>query len=825
MADVADHHPELHRYCILLTRKESAPKQGKLNFTVLSVCELELPRSDDILFSLTGSELISYAQPWIFSHLFDRGHGSALFMAPQIRLYRPLVELLALLREPTNAILLPRSIGPSRSPSAGGLKELSGTGFYSSDVVAMRNSSDTHRVLEFCKRQAGVERWLDALPAWCDQVRILRHPGYSVTTGDLLERHIHRSCDGKMMVDHQKLAFINFSGLNPDDPQQLLRGSAARPSHGTFLDLAEQNARALRSLGSAWYSSQVSEFNRYSDGRIITAAERRRFRCDPDLRRACAGQPFACSKRLKLEPEHLARQGRVAASLSELSDQWRLQHLYAQLLGRPATAAELRTVQPWMASRLGMLRLLLTTGCSREARRTPGWQARLLAYMSRSPMAEGPLHDYALEPLIRVLAIAARLFPSLAYQPCVRRDEAVAPQPHPKQGNRHAAASDQPPGSGQTSTTINILGHFSREIGIGEAARSLASSCEQTGLAVTRIDVDRVLEESASNLSESLKGHDQPGPIDLFYFNADTTLAVGRHLRAIGRPSGYRIGCWAWEQSVLPQRFHESFAEIDEVWVPSRFVHEAIAPVAPVPVITIPPAVQFRPTPGIRRSDFGLPQDKCLVLVMYDFHSFQERKNPRAALAAFRAAKAAEPALALVIKTINAQHHPGERQKLEESLQDLTDVTFLDAALTRQQAWDLESCCDILLSLHRAEGFGLILAEMMFLGKPVVATGWSANMDFMNDSNSVPVAFRLEPLARPVGPYEAGIRWAEPDVDHAASALRQLARDSALAARLGQRAQETVRQLLAPDVVGRSVRQRLNIIQHWYPRAGARPGW
>ena len=208
---------------------------------------------------------------------------------------------------------------------------------------------------------------------------------------------------------------------------------------------------------------------------------------------------------------------------------------------------------------------------------------------------------------------------------------------------------------------------------------------------------------------------------------------------------------------------------------------------------------------------------------MYDFHSFQERKNPQAAIAAFRQAKAAEPSLGLVIKTINAQHHQRERQELQEALRDVPDVTFIDAALTRQQAWDLEMCCDILLSLHRAEGFGLILAEMMSLGKSVVATGWSANMDFMDESNSLPVAFELKPLPRSIGPYEAGVLWAEPDIDHAAAALRRLVTDRDLAARLGHHARETIHRTLDPQVVGARVRQRLDVIERWFPRVGAAP--
>lgn len=370
---------------------------------------------------------------------------------------------------------------------------------------------------------------------------------------------------------------------------------------------------------------------------------------------------------------------------------------------------------------------------------------------------------------------------------------------------------------------VNILGYFSRELGIGEAARSLADACQEAGVAVSRIDVGRLFEAPPKVADGAGVPRQEHHAVDILCCNADLMLAAARQLRAVGHRSGYRVGLWAWEQPVLPQRFHAAFAEADEIWVPSTFVREAVAPVSPVPVVRIPHAVRCSPTPGVRRADFGLPEDKCLVLVMYDFHSFQERKNPQAAIAAFRRARAAEPSLGLVVKTINSQQHNRERQELEEALRDVPDVTVIDEALTRQRAWDLEMCCDILLSLHRAEGFGLILAEMMFLGKPVVATGWSANMDFMDESNSVPVAFELEPLPRPIGPYEAGIPWAEPDVEHAAETLCRLARDRDLARRLGDNARETIRRTFDPQVVGAKVRERLRIIRRWFPRAGAVP--
>ena len=260
-------------------------------------------------------------------------------------------------------------------------------------------------------------------------------------------------------------------------------------------------------------------------------------------------------------------------------------------------------------------------------------------------------------------------------------------------------------------------------------------------------------------------------------------------------------------------------SDLNEVWVPSTFVQDAVAPVSPVPVFKVPHAVRFAPDPQASRDRFGLERDRQLVLVMFDFSSVQERKNPRAAISAFRLASMKERSLGLVVKTQNGADNPEALAELCDSLGDLPHVTLIDQALSRQQTWDLESCCDILLSLHRAEGFGLGPAEMMHLGKPVVATGWSANMDFMDADNSMPVRYELLPLAETLGPYEAGPVWAEADVEHAAWCLGRLADDWELGQRIGARARETTRQKLDPVVVGRQVAERLEAIGRWQLRS------
>ena len=834
MQSVAQHHPEVDRFCVLVSRDTAQADALRDEFTTIPLASLGLPGGDDFLFQYDTPELASVAQPWIVDHMFSRGYDTVVFIASHIRIYQPLRDAFRLLDTTADVVLTPNfnaAIAGARHPDAPDAADVPGMGTCTPDFLAVRRTQNTCRFIRWWQEQLhGTnvlpmkdQRWHDLIPAMCGRTVILRHQGYNVTPWNLEERRVHIECTGQFRADDETLVFLNFSGFNPELPDTWPHSQAMHDASEDVVQLTREYAEALQALASAWYAGLPNEFAVFSDGSRVTHAERLRFRRNETLRRACAGQPFSRPDLLRIEPPAMAEEDKIASSFSALGEMGRLQGLSEQLLGRPATPAEIGAWRPSMRSRLGMARLLVAMGLSREARRTPGWLARLLRYVAHSPMAAGPVRDYAVLPLIRLLQLGARVFPGLAYRPCLRSDDAIAPEPHPRTTRGHFAPSTRSERSGHGTPGVNILGYFSRELGIGEAARSLAGSCDAAGIDVTRIDVGELFDAPASTIGESSVPRPAHRSIDILCYNADVTLAAAQHLRAIGHHSRYRIGFWHWEQPILPLRFHEAFAEVDELWVPSTFVQEAISPVAPVPVVTIPHAVRFTPTPGVHRTAFGLPQDKCLVLVMYDFHSLQERKNPQAAIAAFRQAKAAEPSLGLVIKTINAQHHQRERQELQEALRDVPDVTFIDAALPRQQTWDLEMCCDILLSLHRAEGFGLILAEMMSLGKSVVATGWSANMDFMDESNSLPVAFELKPLPRSIGPYEAGVLWAEPDIDHAAAALRRLVTDRDLAARLGHHARETIHRTLDPQVVGARVRQRLDVIDRWFPRVGAVP--
>ena len=125
------------------------------------------------------------------------------------------------------------------------------------------------------------------------------------------------------------------------------------------------------------------------------------------------------------------------------------------------------------------------------------------------------------------------------------------------------------------------------------------------------------------------------------------------------------------------------------------------------------------------------------------------RKNPWAAIDAFGRLTKARPSapVHLVIKINNSSLDVSVLERVRRDTADLGDrVTVIDATMKDNEVKNLIRCCDCLLSLHRSEGFGRGPAEAMFFGRPVVATGWSGNMEYMNADVSFPVGYRLIPV-------------------------------------------------------------------------------
>ncbi|MDI1249155.1 MAG: glycosyltransferase [Lacunisphaera sp.] len=359
-------------------------------------------------------------------------------------------------------------------------------------------------------------------------------------------------------------------------------------------------------------------------------------------------------------------------------------------------------------------------------------------------------------------------------------------------------------------TGVNLIGWFRAALGIGESVRCMAKACDAAGLPATLIEMKLHCLNPHGDDTYTARLETEPRhQINIFHLDPPVSESLDHHHGPALRTDRYNIAYWAWELPEFPEAWVRQCAYFDEIWCPSEFVRAAIAAKVDLPVQVMPHAIDFPLPPADGRARFGLPAGRCLFLFAYDLNSYQERKNPLAVIEAYRRAFPGEPGVGLVIKTQNPGRNAAAYRQLQAALAGLAHVTLITETLARADVYRLELACDVFVSLHRAEGFGLAVAECMFLGKPVVATDWSATAEFLDATNGAPVRYLLTTLQETHGPYQAGQTWAEPDIDHAAEWMRRLQQDPALAARLGQAARATIQARFAPAVVGALYRSRL----------------
>lgn len=353
---------------------------------------------------------------------------------------------------------------------------------------------------------------------------------------------------------------------------------------------------------------------------------------------------------------------------------------------------------------------------------------------------------------------------------------------------------------------LGIAGLFSTASGVGEGARLAYAALDAAGLAPAAFDLSAAFGQSEFSSSAHRRALAPGGGSLIVHHNAPY---VPHALWTLGRARirGRRIiGYWAWELPKLPQVWLPCFRFVHEIWVPSRFTRDAVATATDLPVHVVPhPLPDASVTPGMR-GKLGLPPDALVVLNVFHLGSAFSRKNPLAAIAAFRRAFGDDPKRVLAIKLIDNGANLA-RHELDAAIAGASNIRLIEGMLPEADMAGLTAASDIVISLHRSEGFGLVPAQAMALGKPVVATGWSGNLDFMNERNSALVSYSLVPVRDLQGFFDSGDqRWADADIEHAAEWLRQLAADTDLRGKLGTTAAADVRAQLSPEKFAKRVR-------------------
>jgi len=370
----------------------------------------------------------------------------------------------------------------------------------------------------------------------------------------------------------------------------------------------------------------------------------------------------------------------------------------------------------------------------------------------------------------------------------------------------------QPIHRSQTEPGVTVVGFLGGELGIGESARLMISALEAAEVPHSSVAVDSGLLSPRRELLLPT----QPVPRDtvLLCVNADHMRPVTAAVPSLLERS-HRIGMWYWEVESFPTEQHEGFAHVDEVWAATDFVRDAIARHSPVPVHTVtPPLPQRGPDPVLKRSDLGLPENRPVLLFSFDYLSTAERKNPYGLVETFNRAFRPDEGPVLVLKSINAGQRPAESERLRLLVDGHPDIMLFEGYLSPAERDALVALSDCYVSLHRSEGLGLTMAEAMAWGKPVIATSYSGNMQFMTEENSFLVPWRPCPIPEDAAPYPAGTTWADPDLDAAAALMRAVVEDPRMAAQRGTRAAHDLATHHTPAAAGRVIAERLDQALH-----------
>lgn len=361
---------------------------------------------------------------------------------------------------------------------------------------------------------------------------------------------------------------------------------------------------------------------------------------------------------------------------------------------------------------------------------------------------------------------------------------------------------------------VNLFGYIRAELGVGESCRLVANSLETLKIPFGVINYP-ICAARQQDFTWTHKEIKKPFyNTNLFNINADQLIFAYRN-NLINRDffkGKYNIALWHWELPEFPNEFIESFKIVNEVWVPSTFILKSILKKSPVPVKLIPHGIKTSVFPAyFDRTYFQLPNKQFLFLTMYDPNSGTVRKNPQAAVKAFQLAFGNKDlSVGLVIKINNHLIDvSAEIENLQKIIGNYENIHIINRVLNPHEVNALMDITDCLVSLHRSEGFGLPIAEAMISEKPVIATGWSGNMDFMNEENSCSVRFHLTNISQDWGSYRTNQVWAEPDIENAAYYMKKIITNPPWRNEVAVKGRETIKKYFSPEKSGDLMKERL----------------
>lgn len=781
-------HPGSRLQTLVIDEFDGYIDPAREPFDVLKPAQIGCEPFIDMALRYSVLELSTAVKPWLLRYLMEVTGRPVTYLDPDIKIFGSLTRLDELAAE-HGLVLIPHNNVPipadGRSPSQ---VDIMIAGIYNLGYVSLSHRPEIDRLLDWwmerLERDCRVDpvwgyfvdqRWFDLAPGFVSDLAIVREPEYNVAYWNLHSRRLERDGTG-YKVDGRPLAFYHYSGFDPDHPLSLSRHQdrvdvSANPS---LRELLQDYATEIMSEGHAVSRQWPYGFAAMGDGTRLDDTLRGLYDEYSDQRPATADSPFTLA----------GARSFVGWLTSQAPDAPSgVNRLLVRLFERRADL----TVAFGATGRIDREGLL-------------GWAAEY-----------GPIEEPNLAHLLLVnehdgtlpaASDAGFERPSTSKAPIERQRQLVPAdgreKPSPLRGDPFG---------------VNVVGYFRSELGTGEAARQMVSALDARHIPVLPIHGQTVPLSRQGHAYETASPEEAPFPINLICMNADMLPEFARQVGSPFFARRWSIGLWFWEVERFPERWRDSFSLLEEVWAPTAHVASALSPLATVPVTTIRIPVAPSPFEPRSRTALGLEEEPFTFLFSFDYLSIAERKNPLGVIAAFHGAFSPGEGARLIVKCINSDRDPAYHERVLAAAREHSDIRLIDGYLSPTDNRSLSVVCDCYVSLHRAEGFGLGMAEAMWNGKPVIATGYSGNLDFMTDTNSLLVDHELVAIGDGFDPYPADGVWAQPSIEHASALMRRVFGDREMATNLGATAADSIRRTHSPAAAGGILEARLEQIR------------
>jgi glycosyltransferase involved in cell wall biosynthesis len=775
---------------------------------IVEISELEIPELGTFIYQYSILELNTAIKPYVVELLMNRGYKKVIYFDPDIRIFHSLDQMLGLLDQ-HDVLLTPHLtdlLDDGKWPTELSILQ---AGSYNLGYIALRTCSETRKLVKWWQAKLYKEcvvdlprnlfvdqKWMDLVPSMFDGVYINRDPSWNIAYWNLNHRDLQQLPDGNFSVDGRPLTFFHFSGFSIEAStlskhqnrfDKGPRGSALR----ALCTLYEE---ALIRNGIAHFKKLPYAFSHFADGTQVPDSARRLIRSSDALAGIDFFDPVQCRHL------HSVLNRAVPSNKGGIT-------LTALALSLWESRADLREAFPAVES-FDSVRYAewLLDAAPREAGFTEIYLEPVRAELTRARST------IAAQPHTTSETLVSKVF-RMAWQQRRRipLNMRIALAPYAGWALKRAYPRPEllpsPPRSNKSG--INLIGYLHAESGVGEAARASLRALRCSSLPYSLIDYRL---GNISRMGETIDGHVNKAfyPINLMHVNADQSKVARDHLDSELFRDRYTIGYWYWEMPAFPEFLHFAYDQVDEIWVSTEYNRVAISQFTDKPVTLIPPAIEVNIDKPLTRGELHLDEQAFIFLHMSDALSVPQRKNPSGVIQAFLKAFGDNPGhnVRLIIKLSNLDKQPQLAEEVYAALERDKRIQLIDGYLDRNTLNNLMNACDCYVSLHRAEGFGLPIAEAMYLGKPVIATNWSGNVDFMNEDNSFPVGYQLIELSEDIGPYHKGQVWAEPDLLDAAQKMYEIYESPEKTAEISKEAKRTICTHYSPESTARQIAKR-----------------